>query len=959
MRVKRENGVALITALLVLILVSAMVVGMSWMVMTDQHLGSNNMTRETAFYGAEAGMERMTAEMGNTFATEGSLTATNITAIEADPPVMPGISYVNSLGASTYNIICIGAGGACPSASQNATILPPSPYAGMNGLITPYTLSVSALTDSGSEVKLERSVQVVAIPVFQFGIFSQTDLAFFAGPPFDFGGRVHTNGNLWLAANSGPLYMRDKVTVSGQVIRTNLENGVAVNAGSYGGSVTIATPAALTPAAPTPPGPSYTNGQWRALGLGEGSVSGSSVYGAISATANNPTWSKTVVPAYQGMLQDGVQPLNLVATSLGGLQSPVNIIRRPLIGELAANPAQFGQREFSQASLRILLDDYPTGSTGPGGLNACHNSEMMSLDTISAGDPIDLAIFAVPAATKPGWWPAATPWYPLPTSNAASATYTTYTRAGAKDGYWQTNGAPIITGCIKIEYQPAAGPPFVDVTKEVLGLGLDARNINPQTLVGAANELLFLSPTGTVVPAESSTCGGATDASEPNPNAVLRFARLRDNPSTAYAPTKNACTFVGTTPVDYWPLVLYDPREAQPRDNALPNNANDSAASHPEITAEGVMNYIELDVNNLDRWFTGVIGANGTKAENVTGYSVYFSDRRGNQTDPTPGVGVKTGAFGFNDIVNPADANGCPNGIMDAGEDLEGDGALRLYGGLPLTPVEQTALGTPTLGIYNLETNLKLTNLVTGVPLFVQNPNCPVPPAVKPSPNYVYYHNQEARENPPVFFRRALKLEYGSTLNLGTSCYGVAPNPPCGLTIVAENPVYIQGEYNDGLVNTGAWTGTNVAASVMGDAVTFLSDGWNDVNSFISPYDPASRPGVTTSYRVGIISGKGIPFPQPAGTAADYGTDGGLHNFLRYIESWGGTLYYKGSLVSFFYNRADTGIYKCCTTVYSPPTRGYSFDAEFSQGPQWLPPRTPTLRSINTVGFTQELLPTQ
>ena len=168
---------------------------------------------------------------------------------------------------------------------------------------------------------------------------------------------------------------------------------------------------------------------------------------------------------------------------------------------------------------------------------------------------------------------------------------------------------------------------------------------------------------------------------------------------------------------DYWPLVLYDAREARPRDNALPNNANDAASNHPEITAEGVMDYIELDVNNLSRWFTGAIGANGTKADNVGGFSVYFSDRRGNQTDPTAGFGVKTGAFGFNDIVNGTSdpANGCPNGALDAGEDLEGDGKLRTYGGLPLTAVEQTALGTPTLGIYNLEANLSGTNLVSPV----------------------------------------------------------------------------------------------------------------------------------------------------------------------------------------------------------------------------------------------------
>ncbi|MFZ0981130.1 MAG: pilus assembly PilX N-terminal domain-containing protein [Candidatus Acidiferrales bacterium] len=948
MRIEREKGIALITAMLVLFLISALVVGMSWMVMSDARLSGNNENREIAFYGAEAGMERMTAEMGNEFAIQGALTPANITTIEADAPVIPGITYVNALGASTYQIT--------PEGETTATILPPSPYAGMNGLITPYTLTVAAQADNGSEVKLQRTVQLVAIPVFQFGIFSQTDLAFFAGPPFDFGGRVHTNGNLWLAANDGPLYMRDRVTISGQVIRTNLENGVAVNASSYPGTVTIADPAELPTTTAYPPSPSYTNSQWRALALTEGSVSGNSVYGAISTTPNNPTWSKTVVPAYQGMLTNGVTPLNLQSTALGGLSSPVNLVRRPLVGELAANPAQFAQRQFSQASVRILIDDYPTGSTGPNGLNACVGSEMLLLDTVSPTVPIDLATLTA----KPAWWPATTTFYPMPTSDAAAANYTTYTSAGAKDGYWQTKTKPIITGCIKIEYQPSAGPPFVDVTQEVLGLGFTARNINPTT-TGALNELLFLPATGTVVPAETSECGTTSDTTEPSPNAILRITRLRDNPSTAYSGAKNACTFAGTVSTDYWPLVLYDAREAQPRDNALPNNANDAASNHPEITAEGVMDYIELDVNNLSRWFTGAIGANGTKADNVGGFSVYFSDRRGNQTDPTAGFGVKTGAFGFNDIVNGTSdpANGCPNGALDAGEDLEGDGKLRTYGGLPLTAVEQTALGTPTLGIYNLEANLSATNLVTPVAIFVKNPNCATLPAVQPSPIYVYEHNQEARENPPVFFRRALKLEYGSTLNLGTSCYGAAPNPPCGLTIAAENPVYIQGEYNDGGVNTGAWTGTNVAAGVMADTVTFLSDSWNDVNSFISPYDPNSRPGNTTSYRVAIISGKGIPFSQPAGTAADYGTDGGLHNFLRYVETWGGTLYYKGSLVSFYFNRAGTGLYKCCTTVYNPPTRGYTFDADFSQGPQWLPPRTPKLTSINTIGFSQELLPTQ
>lgn len=942
MRTQRQNGIALITALFVLILVSALAVGMCWMVMTDQRLGGNNQFRETAFYGAEAGMEKLTADVGDTFAVQGALTTANMTTITsvANQPTIPGIQFLDANGNSTYQILC----GSplvspCVPASQNATMLPPSPYAGMQGLITPFTLQVVARgTVTGAEVKLQRQVQVVAIPVFQFGIYSDSDLSFFAGPQFNFGGRVHTNGNLWLAANPGPLLLADKVTVVGQVIRTNLENGLAIPAGGYGGVVTIAT--TPSPALP-PPGPAYANAQWSPLGLGEGSVLGPNSFAAVNV-AVNPAWAG-VTPRYNGQLNNLVPKLTLTSTALSGITTPISLIRRAIPGELASNPAEFNQQYFSEASLRILLDDY-----GPGGLagqaGACNNADMMGLDSVTATVPVDLATLAyntAPVVGGPPVWYAGAGVYPLPLSQAVSAAgYTTYTSLVAKDGYWIAPNKATITGCIKIEYQNAGGG-WVDVTQEILKLGLTGRNIYPSS-AGAVNTLLFLPATGTVAPQTwANACGGV----DPSPNAVIRIARLRDNPSTAYPAPGSPCAAT-TNGYDYWPMVLFDAREANSRDNALPNNPNDPGTD-PELTAEGVINYVELDVNNLTRWFGGLIGTTGANANNTGGYAVYFSDRRGNQVDPV--AGTKVGAFGFNDIVNPGDAvNGCPNGGLDQGEDLEGTtpATLRTYGGVPLINGDVAA-------------NLGVQNALPGVfpQVLTQNPNCGAA-AIPPSPIYVYHHNQEARENPPVFFRRALKLVNGKSFNLGTACYGAPPNPPCGLTISAENPVYIQGDYN-APVNNGTWAGFSVASSVAADSVTLLSNNWNDVNSFISPYAPASRPGAQTAYRVAIIAGKGIPFLQTAGGAADYGTDGGVHNFLRYLEAWGAPLYYEGSIVSFYYNRQNIGLYKCCTTVYSPPNRVYSFDNNFILGPQWLPPRTPSLRSVNTIGFSQELLPTQ
>ena len=168
-----------------------------------------------------------------------------------------------------------------------------------------------------------------------------------------------------------------------------------------------------------------------------------------------------------------------------------------------------------------------------------------------------------------------------------------------------------------------------------------------------------------------------------------------------------------------------------------------------------------------------------------------------------------------------------------------------------------------------------------------------------------------------------------------------------------------------------------MSAAVIADTVTLLSNGWNDISSFINPHDvgramtaPWSaddadvRQAATTWYRLGIISGKGLNFPR-ANTAAagydnnDWGTDGGAHNFLRYIERWAGeTLNYRGSIMSFYTARQAVGTYKCCDVVYSPPSRGYNFDAEFLT-PSLLPPRTPMFRDLNTLSFRQVLRPTQ
>ena len=920
----RQSGIALLTTILLLLLMSSLLVGFMLMVTSGQRLSGMNNDYGRAFYGAEAGMEKMTADLGTLFNNTYAPSAAQLSVITSAPPNLPGIQFLNPDYTSGYMLTYPVDANGNPAAT-NITIKS-GPYQGMIALATPYTLTVTAHTNNGAEVKLQRTSQTVGIPMFQFGVFSETDLSFFPGPNFNFGGRVHTNGNLFLAAGS-TLTLSDKVTAFRDVVRTNLSNGWPTST-NYTGTVNITTA----------PG----TASYRALGMSEGSLVGT------LGSAKNTSWPNISlgVTNYAGNIRGGAtaptNPLRLAIATLGAAQ-PIDLIRRPVQNEDAANPGVLGERFYAQASLKILLSDNPQdimqlpcidNTAQPFHLDdiAQTVATWATADAVALGNAMVAAgTTRVPLAASAGGFP--------PTLG----TYTANTY-----GYWQSLGSPSVSGYIKIEAQTAYGSPcgtWRDVTREVLSLGYAGRNINRQTGAPALAPTLLPWPLpGAAAEINPSTCA------DPHPNAVVRLERIRDNPSNYVDSGAGRCGMNGgnppTQPMDYWPNVLFDTREGLRRD------VKPTAPFDGRVTLGGVMHYVELDVNNLARWFRGVIGTSGplTRDPAVAPYNfvVYFSDRRTNYVaaaipggwPPASPTGNETGEYGFQDFVNSGNQFGCPNTTVDQGEDLDGLGP---------TPFFTYGQASPPVFFNPLLNNSILAT--------VADPNCAVAGVW---PGTFLANSNEARENPPSFFRRALKLVNGGLINLGTCPGGVA----CGLTVATENPAYIQGDYNCG--SSPTCTGFNdphVATAVIADTFTFLSRNWNDVNSFLFPYQHANnqRNAATTYYRVGIVAGKGVSFQQPVGyaTPQDFGTDGGVHNFLRYVEDWGGqTLNYRGSILSMYYNRQGTGLYKCCTTVYSPPSRGYNFDVEFLQ-PSLLPPRTPMFRDVNTTGFSQLILPKQ
>lgn len=825
-----DAGAAVASAMLVLVLMAGLTAGLTALVIVDTKVRTLDNTRTQAFYVAHAGLESLTAALGNLFDSNYAPSGAQIDALSAVAPAGLGATWQRPDGTSGYQITYPKDANGNPTASV-MTVLS-GPFQGLVGLATPYQMSVTARLADASEASLTRTLQTVSIPVFQFGLFSDNDLSFFAGPNFNFGGRVHTNGNLFLASGDGStLTMADKVTAVGEVVRTNLSNGWSTNT-NYNGTVNIIT-------APN---------NFRGLGRTEGSL-----VGTIGSGQNEPTWTNLSTGNYNHNLANGrtgAKALTLPVVNFGA--QPIDLIRLPAANENVANPLVFNERYFSFASLRIILADTA--------------AEITSLPTVTADAPIPLGDSVLaPIAGYTG-----------PPTAVAPATSGTTTNRGY--GVRVPTGTPLLGGYIKIERQDVAGA-WHDVTLEILNLGIADKEWG---------------------------CAG-----DPNPTAgqaIVLLERPRDNNGCLATPVANKGDFSSNA--------LYDTREGILRD---------TLGTTTPVLMGGVMTYIGIDVNNLRRWWTGAIGATGTQSMNVTGYVLYFSDRRGNHN----GAGASTGELGYEDIVNPLSATGAPNGVLDTGEDVNGNGALDVYGATPLAPYAapgnpsrhnwtDAGFGAPFTGAMTLQTGADATNTALGAAI--------------------------ARRNPAVFFRHALKLQNGALGNI------VAP----GMTVVAENPVYVQGNWN---ASAAGFANPHVATAVIADAVTLLSNAWDDRTSFTNPQNLASRAATTTWYRLAVIAGKSLSFPQPAGTPQDYGTDGGAHNFLRYIETWANqTLNFRGSIVSMYTSRQAIGTFKCCTDVYSPPTRGYNFDTDFLT-PALLPPRTPMFRDVNTTGFAQIIRP--
>jgi hypothetical protein len=887
---------------LVLALLSGIAISLLFMVQGAGQVGNNDLETNRAYYGAESGMELLTANLAALYQQSQSPTPAQLTALANNPPTNSMISSMNYQESVTWT----------PDANGNpkasVSVISSGTNAGLTAEIIPLTLKVSATRPGGASVNMTRGVEVALIPVFQFGVFSDSDLSYFAGPNFNFAGRVHTNGNLFLAEGNGNnLILDDKVTAVKEILRDRLANNFLTNA-NYTGEVYV-----LNKNHGCDGNVATAIASANCLKFSVPLASWSGGIPAAGTQTNVATWtntSTTVSPTtFGGWIGNNtsmaVQPLTLpFVQGANGSAQQIAIIRKAPLGEVATS-ATGSSREYNKATLRILLASNPADlhPDRPGLLP--EDIDLTAGGCTASPQGLAVAIKGVGGAA-------------IGTTRVAMA-------ATGTDAGW-VNGPPtgslcpgagpwnLVDGWLRVEYQNAAGA-WIGITTEWLQLGF-ARGL--------------VSPTKPV--------GGGAGSNPVHPNAILIFQQLADRDAvcpggvcTADAPSNffDGGTVPTLSRYSWYPINLYDPREGFPRDVAPAGMAN------PFCYVNGIMNAVEFDVGNLRKWLLGTVpGGTGplVSYSSQNGYLVYFSDRRGMRPDPNNG-NITSGEYGFEDVINSASPTGTPDGVLEAAEDVDQNIAVN-----PAPSV---------WGTTNVGDGLRLTGANSTVGNPYRSVNCAT----------------LGRQNIVTGARHVLKLVDGGLGNLP-----VRPDTGLGgFTIASENPVYIQGNYNSD--NTDPfWNNpppatpadiNHSAAAVIADAVTVLSNNWSDENSMLNPLNLGGRaPNTPTYYRLAIAGGKNINFPQPAGTGQDFGTDGGVHNFLRYIESWGGSggLYYRGSLVSLYYSQYATGTFKCCTLVYGPPPRYYYFDTAFLD-PTKLPPGTPMLQDVVNLTYWQDFKP--
>jgi hypothetical protein len=199
-----EGGIALFTTLLVIVLAAVVIAAAVEASMSVTRTAAADYFGTRVFYAAEAGAEAALSQIETALQNDGVVDSTELADIVA--PALEGF---------TFEELAVVKNG-----PQITETLSDGPFSGMYSLTQNFTITsrVTDAMDNHGAVVLGAKGQ--AIPIFQFAIFFEGNMEDYAGSRKDHLGRVHTNGDFFLAASD--LHFHSLVTTPGEIHRDGM-----------------------------------------------------------------------------------------------------------------------------------------------------------------------------------------------------------------------------------------------------------------------------------------------------------------------------------------------------------------------------------------------------------------------------------------------------------------------------------------------------------------------------------------------------------------------------------------------------------------------------------------------------------------------------------------------------------------------------------------------------------------
>lgn len=927
-----ETGTALVIALLVMVILMGFAALALSRAVSETAITNNDTAESRSYSAAEAALEDATRDFATVVENKLVPSPQDITDIETS--LVPYFSDDNKYS-FTKTITQTGT-------SQTVTQTK-GEFQGLISLRDEWQIDVTAHDNAtGVETQVRRRFFNDRIPIFQFGAFYDDDLELNRPPLFVFGGRVHTNGNMFVSAYplsyngtslNGGIYFKSKLTAAGEIVNDIWKTGTALaNPWDNNGEVYIPN----------------ANGVNQKLAVGSGSVICDGTGNALvdpttrRGTANafpypncrqSSSWSSSS-QVFEGNLIARASKLKLPVAKIN--QELIEMVRRgknvndmaKIGGAVSAVTASTQDNEIlskerfaNKQGIRISLADSKNK------LPQCYN--VIAACGVKLDDPLGISLG----------------YQPLPMTDGYRATALNGNRIAI-------SGREVWIKIELVDFDYNNGVPATkDVTQDILSLGVtETAPVGGNFKIYGYSALEKTDDSRSIVKMQRFAIPGPTipnpsgtnyltnkSVSGVNLNVVARqryvfpnfsypnvfAASMTNSGSTTvsddetlhmkWATFDNEATFDRLVP---FPIQLFDTREGA---------RNDSGGGlDKKVYKNGVMSLIDIDVANLrrflngdfDNWFPVTtpyaisklnVGLKSTDVPNQRGWVVYFSDRRGDND--------------FDGAYDMEDVNPNTNSLID--EDINNNGTIEA----------------------------DYTNEAPSADSSVDSAKAAV---------------ADHR-----FYRRGVRLINGTTVpgNYDTVTEGNTK----GFTFASENGIYVLGNFNTtGVTNQANPTlSTNylpkgddttdpnrnkhIPAAIIGDAVTILSNAWNDGKSFAHPFDDTQRVASNTQVRFGMIAGDSLTAkPNPTPSAGTFeGLNGGIHNFKRFLEDWGTSnrrLNYSGSLINLYNAFNNDGRWKCCDAVYKPPVRDWTFESSFTN-PNRLPPGTPFVYYMTFTGF--------